>query len=610
MKRPVRPVLLARRLARRFARRNPGVLLPFASRASRAPFAASLALLWGGAGCGFLSGCHAKANEGDVARGPLAPVAAPAALIVEGVVATPDATWQRFQHGVGGGAGLLPTTLGGIVCAATGLDARLGAEITGASPAYLVAAGDPASPGWLLAMRLVEERRARPLFEGASAIFDARDAGPGVVELSARGKASVLSGAAGSAVVAIAPGGWLVLGSTADALQELAPYATRTLATKGATGTGTGTSSITLDVPRWALAGSLAEALGTGWGDAEHAMLEDDRALREAHGGRAPDFGDPRAIMTVLDAWMQKKLAALRDLRGLHVAIDVGENGVSAVVTAPPASANGAASEIVGALLSSDSAPLARLPRETVLALFLSNGANADARAGDAAEVETALVTTLGTRLTPADAKRVHVALDDWYGARGDWATLGLTMTPTDRGVVADVATSDPARASRGVREALDLLAHVPAIREPFGAWLHVRDIKLGGADLPGGGRASVASFTTDQPSPFALAWTPASPAASAALHPGDAGDLKLALGAAPLPLIAPVQPGGTLGPVAGAIVAQPGRSPGCNATGGIVLAWGTRAGQAGQAGQADLSLWATVAASDSSLRCAVKTFF
>ncbi len=40
------------------------------------------------------------------------------------------------------------------------------------------------------------------------------------------------------------------------------------------------------------------------------------------------------------------------------------------------------------------------------------------------------------------------------------------------------------------------------------------------------------------------------------------------------------------IGPVAGAIVAQPGRSPGCTATGGVVIGWGTRPTSPGQAGQ------------------------
>ena len=558
---------------------------------------------------GGAAACHRGSKDApeEGARAALPPVPAPASLIAEGAIASPDATWQRLQRGMGGAAGLLPTTLGGAVCAAAGLDARLGGEISGASPAYLVVAGDPASPSWVLAARLVEERRARPLFEGASAVFDARDAGGGLIELSARGRPPARGG-----VAAIAAGGWVVIGGSTAALVELAPYATRTLPTKGAA-----KESIAIDVPQAALAGSLAGKIAATWSDAHRTLLENDRALREAHGGRAPDFGDPRAIVGALDSWVQTRLAALRDLRGAHVAIDVGDDDVRATVTAPPASPDGAASAALAALHSGDVAPLASAPRETVLALLARD--DAASRAKDAADLAAAIDTTLGARLAPADAKRVHAAIDDWYGARGDWATLAVTLTPTDRGVVADVAAADPARASRAVREAVDLLAHVPAIHEPLGAWLHVRDVTLSSPDVPGGGRASMATFATekptsgvdrsargaDSPSSFALAWEPAS------------SDLKLALATTPLPLLASPLPGTTLGddpairaalaavggPVAGAIVAQPGRSPGCSATGGIVVAWGQRPEGGGQA------LWGTVVASDSSLRCVAKSF-
>ena len=59
------------------------------------------------------------------------------------------------------------------------------------------------------------------------------------------------------------------------------------------------------------------------------------------------------------------------------------------------------------------------------------------------------------------------------------------------------------------------------------------RDLTLGVADLPGGGHASTATFVTG--SPTTLAWAP-----------GQA-ELKLALGAAPLPLLAAATPGSTL---------------------------------------------------------------
>ena len=564
-----------------------------------------------------LAACHSKRDveTREAPAGRLAPVPPPAGLLAEGAIGTPNATWQRLQRGAGGGAGLLPTTLGGLICAAVGLDPRLGAEVNGDSPAYVAVAGDPASPSWVFAARLVEERRARPLYEGQGAVFALTDAGDGLGTLSAIGR-PVAQGAPG-VVTGVAPGGWVLVASSPAALVMLAPYATRTLPAKPAT-----TESLSVDVPQSALAGALASTVAQTWDDAQRAMIESDRALREAHGGRAPDYGDPRAIVRALDGWVQRRVGALRDLRGAHVAIDVGESDLRAVVTAAPASPGGAASAIAAALHSGDIAPLARMPRETLAGILVRD--DPAARASDAADVEAARATTLGRRLSADDAKRVHAAIDDWSRARGDWATLALTFTPTDRGAVADVGAVDPARAARGVREAVELFAHVPAIHEPLGEWLHARSVTFSTAVVPSGGRASVATFLSDQSPPVLLAWTPGAPESSDGAAPAD---VKLALGAAPLPLLAPALPGTTLGddpelhaalgavgPVAGALVLQPSRSPGCNATGGVLLAWGTRPAATAPGGEtanaAPAALWATIVASDSSLRCAVKYFF
>jgi len=572
-------------------------------------------------GCGVIAllvpvsgaavGCRSKPSPDQAASLTLAPVPAPSGLLAEGILATPDATWQRLQRGGGGGAGLLPTSIGGLLAGALGLDPRLGLEVNGASPVYVVAAGDGASPAWVFAARLTEERRARPLLEGPGAVAGVRDGGEGLTIL-------VPSGKRGSEeiVSAVAPGGWLVVASGLAALSDLAPYATRTLPAK----LGAGDAAIAIDVLPSALAGPLADAATKGWDGTQRAMLENDRALREAHGGRAPDYGDPRAIIASLDSWIQKRISPLRDLAGAHFSIDVNEGDVRVTVNAPFASSAGAASALAAGFHAGDVTPLATVPRETVLGLLLRDEVRA--RASDGVELEAALTTTLGPRVSLDDGNRIHRAIDDWFQSRGDWVSLALTMTPTERGFVADVAATDPARASRSVREAIEVYAHVPAIHEPLSDWLHARAVTFGAGAIPGGGRASTATFKTDQGSPLAIAWT-SSPAE--APGPPEAGDVKLALGVAPLPLLAPAMPGatladdpelraafGSLGSVAGAIVVQPSRIPGCTATGGILFAWGTRpAGGAAAPGEARKdALWATLVASDSSLRCAVKSLF
>lgn len=61
--------------------------------------------------------CHGK-TEPPPHKTMLAPVEAPASLIAEGAITAPDATWLRLQRGIGAGAGVLPSTLGELICAA------------------------------------------------------------------------------------------------------------------------------------------------------------------------------------------------------------------------------------------------------------------------------------------------------------------------------------------------------------------------------------------------------------------------------------------------------------------------------------------------------------
>jgi hypothetical protein len=176
--------------------------------------------------------------------------------------------------------------------------------------------------------------------------------------------------------------------------------------------------------------------------------------------------------------------------------------------------------------------------------------------------------------------------------------------------VVVDAQVVDPARASRAVHEGVDALLHVPALREPLGAWVGARDVKFGTAEVPGGGRASTATLTPGAPGAslpaYSLAWAPGT------------GDVKIALAEAPLALLSPSLPGRTLGDdpamralmnalgeVAGAVVLQPGLAPACDhAPGGVALAWGRRDVNGAA------SMWGEAIASYAALRCFAKSAF
>ena len=207
---------------------------------------------------------------------------------------------------------------------------------------------------------------------------------------------------------------------------------------------------------------------------------------------------------------MQGKIAALRDLRGAHVGIDVGDERVSLNVVASPASAGGAAAVMVGALHPGDIAPLARVPQESVLALFSRD--DPAARAKDASDLDATIVAALGARRwRPRTRSRVHEAFDDWGAARGslgDARAHAHVGRPRRRG--GHRVERSGANGARGSGSGGASWRIVPAIHDPFEAWLRAPgaesaraparsspDVILGAAIVPGGGEASTATFTT-----------------------------------------------------------------------------------------------------------------
>jgi hypothetical protein len=558
-----------------------------------------------GAAALVASGCHGKSNEGSTpppaAAAALAPVPAPPGLLAKAKMPTPEASWQKVQRGVGGTFGILPSTLGGMMCAVAGLDAGLGPEIDGGAAAYAVFAGAPTAPSWAIAARLVEERKARALYEGEAARFDVQPAGEGISLLVPKGRTL-----GRGPVAAIAQGGWFVLARSADDLAALAPYATRTLPV-ASPADGTRDEAISIDVPKEALAGPIAAALAQSWSAAENQMLADDRALRDQHGGRAPDFGDPRAIVKSLDDSIQKKLAVLGDLAGVHVGVLVGDDDVRAVIAGDPASIAGAAASLASSFAPGDLAPVLALRRDVAGVLFERQ--DRAGRTADSARFEASLASALGARLTPPDEKRLHTAIDDWTKSRGDWSTLAVLAGADGRGLVGDFASLDTALTGRALHEALDAAAHVKGLHDPLEHWLHVRDVRFGSGDLPSGARATTAKVLTDAPPGYTVAWT------------AGTSDVQVALAEAPLPLLAPPAAGGTLGDdpvmrtlltplglVGGLLFAQPGRLPGCAGLGGgVAFAWGIRSGESSRGTAA---LWGQLAASDPAVRCLAKVAF
>lgn len=458
------------------------------------------------------SRCNKERKE-ETALPVEAPVAAPSALLADIVIPSPNATWKKLQGTVGGAVGILPTTAGGIVCALLGFDPGVADEIDGALPAYGVVAGDPTAASFVFAMKLVDVRHARnALLEGETARFNPRES-PGMTELVAKNSLTAPRGAA-----AITRGGYLLLASRSQDLVDFGPYAARTLPSRPPPTDG----AVVVDVPRSAIADQIAPKLSAQWSNAKTFLLSEDERARKDHGGRVPDYGDPKVIVAALDGVLSKRIAVVGDLESMHVALNVTDDGITAVTTLTPMSASGAASAWANGMHLGDAAPLLELPLESSLAVLARDDAETSAL-----DLET--VATSSPRLDDAGKARVHAIAGDVSKARGDWIAAAVswdeTRTAFLRLPVRDADAAD--RAARGVTELLRVT--------PFKDVFHVRDVTTGTQDLAGIGRLSVAEILpterTDPPRPKGDAGARRGPHKLAAGWRVADGQLTVALG-------------------------------------------------------------------------------
>ena len=429
---------------------------------------------------------------------PLAP--APDGLIADLVVGTPNASWGRLQRGIGGAVGILPSSAGGIVCVIAGLDPVLASEIDGAAAAYGVVAGDPASPSVLFAVKLADVRKMRStLVDGDTARFSSRDAG-GMTELIAKGSNNEAPLALG-----ISPSGYLLIARTAEELGRLGPYVSRTLPKRPVPAEG----AIVIDVPKAALGAILKPKLASLWAGLETWLLGEDEKMRRAR-GRAPDFGDPKAIVAALDGWVTRHIAVVADLEKLRVAVDFGDDGVTILTTMTPSAAGGVAAKWTDAMKLGDTAPLAALPSNAAVALLLRD--DESDRADQAKETETLVTGALGERLAQADAKKLHEIGVDYTKGRADVLSAAL-LWDDPQGLLVRGTVRDAEAATRFVRSAVDL-----ARVAPFKEILHARDVTVASEEAAGLGKITVATIAREPRK------EPPRPAEVRPLARGDAG--------------------------------------------------------------------------------------
>ncbi|HEY6458495.1 MAG TPA: hypothetical protein VIY73_00040, partial [Polyangiaceae bacterium] len=450
-------------------------------------------------------------------------VPAPAGLLAEVRLHAPDAFWSKIQNGVSGAVALLPPTAGEIVSVMAGVDRRVAPLVDGKATAFGAIADATGGGGiaWVVALPLTDAT-------AAAAILVANDAGaPPAREVG--GVRLVPSADRGTGMVVGLRGRWLVVAGGEDDAKLLAPYVTRTMPASPAPAES---AAVVADAPASALAGPLGRRLAAAWGDERAWLTARDEEQRAKHGGRAPDFGDPRPIVEAMDGAVKKRVALLAAAQHARLTLDAGDDEVHAELLITPGT-DAASAAYVAAMTPGSVAPIGQLPADAAVAI-LARGTGAS-RIEDSALLEGVLVRALGERAHEDDVRAIHAAMDDWAHAHGDWwtAALGLGAAPAAEGVwLRTPAEGDDA--SRALRELVEL-SRRGAAKELLAGGFHLAPASVVSSDLPGGGKATVATFAATSPK----AGTPAGgPSVGLAWTVRD-GLVQVAAGPSPLGLLA-----------------------------------------------------------------------
>lgn len=392
-----------------------------------------------------------------------AEVAAPEQLLAEGVLPTPNASWLKLQRNIGGVIGILPMSFGGLLFTMAGFDVLAGDVIDGSQPAYFAVSSaslgtgaatganrDPA-PHFVFALRMIEARKARGmLLDGDRAMFTAEERG-GMTRL--RGKGAKESN------LAITKSGFLLVASSSQDLEELGPYAYRTLPKRPLP-----QETAVVTIPRGVVRGLLRAKLGAAWAPYRDDLAAQDKQARAAHGGRAPDFGDPQAILGAVDGLVQKKLALMERLESLRISLEStdAELRVSALLEVPPGDTT------FSQMTTGDAAPLLAAPANAAVSILYRD--SEQERTADADAFAPWLASVVGSRLSDSDTARLRSLHQAWAKGRGDAISVSFFGSSRGSDALGAAACTKVAKAD-AMKELLtgipDLL-RLKAIREPL----------------------------------------------------------------------------------------------------------------------------------------------
>ncbi|HKQ69556.1 MAG TPA: hypothetical protein VJT73_09460 [Polyangiaceae bacterium] len=391
----------------------------------------------------------------------------PVGLIAEIFVPHPDRSWEGVRATLDHSPfpASLALVLGGYLGLPVSTLDQLDTQIA------LVGAivDDGSGPSPVLAVHVKDAGRLIDLMTTGTAPFRKG-------ERTSSGVVALLSSSPGGSTLALAVcDNYLVFGPRQEALTLAAPFVAENLSLRPMPA-----EDFVAVAPQKALAGTISERLGKWWAAWKQEREAEDIALRQKHGGSAPDFGDPAQALADIDSRAGRFFSVVQDLAEarLSVVLEPAENQRSAAyrmeATIKARSLAGPAAAEIASMPIAAADPLLSLPSSSAVALLVRDTRELRDQSS-AAQVE-AIGKVLGGRLAESDKQQIEDAFRSWASGRGDWLTAGLLLGGSFRAAVVRGAVGDPKELSHGAASMLKLLG-VRAIAEPLSNW--VGDLKL-----------------------------------------------------------------------------------------------------------------------------------
>ncbi|MBI3206540.1 MAG: hypothetical protein HYZ29_33695 [Myxococcales bacterium] len=416
---------------------------------------------------------HAPA---DAAAAPvdLAPVPKPANLAATLIVSKPGETWAKLRETGGAPARLLPQSFGLLVSTFLGLPAAAADSID--PDVAMTGAALSDDQGKLEVAVAIHVRSGRELTArlsaGSDAAYSAReDAATGITLLEGKpGKAST-----GVALGVL--GNYLLAARKPADLTAAGPYAARTLPKEPAP-----KAPAAISLEKRALSGPVVAAIRETWKGKQAELTRLDDVNRQKHGGRAPDFGDPRAALSALSGAIDGLVKVLESSAAGRVVIEPAGDRLELTVELD-AEPQGAAAETFASLTVGDAEPIGALPALTPIVVLTRT--TAASRQASAKSMDEGVAALLGDRLTAPDRDKVKGVLERLAQGRGDWETYGVYLDAGKGGLVYRALLTDQKAFDAGAKDLFKLLT-VRALAEPLRQFAGETTVKQSTAQVPG----------------------------------------------------------------------------------------------------------------------------